>query len=82
MEEKNGIQFHFHKSFQTIPPNMDIICALNPNPEVLNSGNYSDDWSFHHLRYLGFLNEVIWSHLRPGGQIVLQFDDEMKKASY
>lgn len=82
-ERHNGIDFEFYTHFPDLPTGIDIVCALHPNPGVLSDrGWWSDEEDFHMGRYLGFLSEVIGNHTKIWAFVALQFDDEIKQASY
>lgn len=77
--ECTDVTICFHNDFETLPQELDAVCALHPNPGVLFPAPYSwDEWSFHHGRYMSMLVHVINKHLKFGGRVMLQFDDELE----
>lgn len=75
-----GIDFHFHTTMRSLPENLDIVCALHPNPRA---GVYFPHSSLntrerHYNRYTPLLIDILCDRLSFWGFFISQFDNQWR----
>lgn len=75
---EDWIHIYFHPHVEQIPHNLDLVCALHPDPRsVLHYPSYAQEEDFQCHRYPMMLAHTIENNLTPGGIVVVQFDDQI-----
>lgn len=75
------LELHGTSEFEHVVkmPQYDAICLLHPNPAT-TSNHLMLPWDegFHTHRYITVVSQLVERNLKPGGHVIVQFDDEMR----